>query len=90
MERPGEQQFGITNNLTQRTKEHERSGWYLLDCIGPSDGNLVQKTERILKRWLKKQIGTVPGTKENWYMNDLDIQSLKELKEKCELEIDIF
>ena len=41
MSREGEQQFGITNFLDQRMKQHNSFGWQLIDKTGPHDGKLV-------------------------------------------------
>ena len=90
MRRTGEQQFGISNNLAQRLKAHAKANWELVDQVGPIDGKKVYETERILKRWLKDEIGTVPGTKENWFISDLEVQSLADLREKSGLDIEIF
>ena len=90
MRRTGEQQFGISNNLAQRLKAHAKANWELIDQVGPIDGKKVYETERILKRWLKDEIGTVPGTKENWFISDLEVQSLADLRKKSGLDIEIF
>ena len=37
-----------------------------METVGPIYGDIAYKTERTLKDWLKKEIGTVKGTTENW------------------------
>ena len=90
MQRPGEQQIGITNDLKRRMAHHYRFGWQELDLIGPSNGELVYKTERLLKRWLIENVGCTPGTTENWATSALEVNSLAELKTRCGIEIDLF
>ena len=90
MQRPGEQQFGITNDLPARIKTHERNGWTLLEHIGPASGDLVYKTELIFKKWLKKHIGIMDGTTENWATTSMEVNSLAELKARSGIETDLF
>ena len=90
MEREGEQQFGITNHIKDRMKYHRSQGWKELKRTGPHDGYEVQETEKRLKKWLKKKIGVVEGTTENWYISNLEVHSLAELKEKSGIETSIF
>lgn len=89
MERPGEQQIGITNNLKQRIRQHERNGWYLLDQVGPSDGRLVLETETALKRWMRQAVQLLDGTDENWATSEMEVSSLAELKAKSSLQTDL-
>jgi len=90
MKRTGEQQFGITNFLTQRIDFHKRFNWNVIAITGPHDGAEVFETERKLKRWLKKEIGLVPDKTENWYTSKMEVHSLAELKEKSGIETSIF
>ena len=80
MAKPGEQQIGITNDIEARRYHHGRSGFVELDSIGPLPGKEVQLLERKFKQWLKKNVQICPGTQENWYTNELEVQSLKELR----------
>ena len=64
--------------------------WQELDLIGPSKGELVYKTERLLKRWLKENIGCTPGTTENWATTALDVKSLAELKLRSGVDTNLF
>ena len=57
MQRPGEQQLGITNVLSDRLRKHESNGWMLLEHAGPASGKKVFDTEKAFKKWLKKEIG---------------------------------
>ena len=90
LSRPGEQQFGITNNIQQRLEHHSRNGWREVEITGPHPGEEVWNTERALKKWLKRKVKVVPGTTENWYEKDMSIWSLKALKELSGIETSIF
>jgi len=90
MERPGEQQLGITNNLTTRMRTHRRNGWVLLEHSEPSKGQKVFDTEAAFKKWLKKEIGLMEGTTENWSTTSMEVKSLAELKARSGIETDIF
>ncbi len=90
MKRPNEQQFGITNNLDKRIKVHARFDWHKIDSTGPHDGQEVLDTENLIKKWLKKEVGLVPGKTENWFTTTLEVHSLAELKEKSGIETSIF
>jgi len=90
MTRPGEQQFGITNKLKDRMSYHSRHGWTELEVVGPFLGRRVLDTETMFKRWLKSQVGCVPGTSENWFTSDFEVSSLKELKARSGVETDLF
>ena len=90
MSRPGEQQFGITNNLKKRIQTHALSNWKLLDHKGPFSGELVYELESELKKWLRKKIGTISGTTENWNVSKLEVLNLVDLKEKSKIKNDLF
>ena len=90
MERPGEQQIGITNDLETRIKTHQGRGWNLMETVGPIYGDTAYKTERTLKDWLKKEIGTVKGTTENWVTSAMEVRSLADLKARSGVETDLF
>jgi predicted GIY-YIG superfamily endonuclease len=90
MQRPGEQQLGITNELDVRMKTHERNGWVLLEHTEPASGQKVLDTEKAFKQWLKKEIGLVKGTTENWSTTLMEVQSLAELKARSGIETDLF
>ena len=90
MERNGEQQFGITNDLPRRLSRHNAEGWNEIEFAGPNDGKKVFETERQLKKWLKKEIGLVPDKQENWYTSKMKVHSLAELKKKSGIETSIF
>ena len=90
MERPGEQQIGITNDIVTRLQTHQRNGWYLLDKVGPLPGEKVLKTESQLKRWIKSTVGLAGTTRENWSSSNLEVSNLKELKGISGIETDIF
>jgi len=91
MQRPGEQQLGITNVLTDRLRTHERKGWTLLEhTTEPALGQKVLDTEKAFKKWLKKEIGLIKGTAENWSTTRMEVQSLAELKARSGIETDLF
>ena len=90
MQRPGEQQLGITNVLSDRLRKHESNGWMLLEHAGPASGQKVFDTEKVFKKWLKKEIGLIKGTTENWSTTKMEVQSLAELKARSGIETDLF
>lgn len=91
MERPGEQQLGITNNLDVRVRSHERNGWNLLDRTHePALGQKVLDIETAYKKWLKKEIGLIKGTTENWSSAVMEVQTLAQLKARSGIATDLF
>jgi hypothetical protein len=91
MERPGEQQLGISNVITERLRTHESNGWSLIEhTTVPSKGQKVLDTEKAFKKWLRKEIGLMEGTTENWSTTKMEVQSLAELKERSGIETDLF
>ena len=91
MQRPGEQQLGISNVLTDRLRTHESNGWSLIEhTTVPSRGQKVLDTENAFKKWLKKEIGLMEGTTENWSTTKMEVQSLAELKARSGIETDLF
>jgi hypothetical protein len=88
--RPGEQQFGITNVPHRRLHTHKTYGWQELEVVGPFPGDQVLALEKKLKRWLRKEVGLVPGTHENWFTASLEVQSLAELKARSGVETGLF
>tara|TARA_B100001250_G_C19654468_1_gene724193 strand:+ start:547 stop:732 length:186 start_codon:yes stop_codon:yes gene_type:complete len=61
-----------------------------MDKIGLYSGQEVLETEVKLKTWLKKEVGLIPGSTENWYTSKMEVHSLSELKEKSGIETSIF
>ena len=91
MERPGEQQLGISNVLTERLRTHELNGWNLIEHTSvPSRGQKVLDTEKAFKKWLKDEVGVIDGTTENWSTTKMEVQSLAELKARSGIETDLF
>ena len=91
MQRPGEQQLGISNVLNDRLRTHERNGWSIVEHTPvPSKGQKVLDTEKAFKKWLKKEIGLMEGTTENWSTTKMEVQSLAELKVRSGIETDLF
>lgn len=90
MERPGEQQFGVTNDPPKRLGVHANNGWTEIEIVGPHDGDLILRTENQLKTWLKATFGNLPGTRENWLTTDLEIRSLAELKSVSGITTNLF
>ena len=91
MQRPGEQQLGISNVITDRLRTHESNGWNLIEHTSvPSSGQKVLDTEKAFKKWLRKEIGLMEGTTENWSTTKMEVQSLAELKARSGIETDLF
>ena len=90
LKREGEQQLGVTNSLESRLQTHSRSGWSVVEIVGPADGELVVSTEKQFKRWLKQTVGLVPNTEENWFTSKLEVRSLAELKAKSGVQTELF
>ena len=91
LERPGEQQLGVTNYLEERLTFHAKNNWTEVDKpVGPRDGKLVLETEKLFKQWLKAEGVLVTGTHENWFTSKLEVRSLAELKEKSGVETELF
>jgi DNA-directed RNA polymerase subunit RPC12/RpoP len=87
MGRHGEQQIGITVNIDRRQRQHARHGWTLLDSIGPMPGEVAYRLESQLKLWLRDNIGTLPGTTENWSTAHLEVPDLRGLLHGAGLEM---
>ena len=90
MQRPEEQQFGITNDIKKRIQHHASFGWHEIDTSGPHNGEEVFETEKKLKNWLKKEVGVIPHRTENWYTSKMEVNSLAELKEKSGIDTPLF
>ena len=90
MERPGEQQFGITNDIKERMTHHRHDGWTEMEIVGPYPGEKVLDLETCLRRWLARNIETIAGTKENWSTVKLEVCSLAELKRVSGVETEWF
>jgi hypothetical protein len=88
--RPGEQQLGITNNKEKRLRNHSAFGWQVLEVVGPFPGVQVLASEKKLKKWLRREVGLVPGTHENWFTARMEVRSLAELKGRSGVETDLF
>lgn len=61
-----------------------------MEVLGPRDGVEIQKAEAFLKKWLRKEIGIVPGTTENWQIANLQVRSIAELQKLSGLPADAF
>ncbi len=90
LSRPGEQQVGVSNEPEIRLKNHARNGWNEVEVVGPFPGDQVLATEKAFKKWLRKEVGLVSGTHENWFTARLEVQSLAELKARSGVETDLF
>ena len=53
-------------------------------------GKTILDTEEAFKKWLKKEIGVMDGTTENWSTTKMEVQSLAELKARSGIEADLF
>ena len=81
-------QIGITNDPERRLREHNKSGWELLELRGPMDGHLTQQWETAILRMLKakgadlsnsKIAGKFDGYSEAWSKSTFEAKSIKEL-----------
>lgn len=90
LERPGEQQLGVTNELEVRLGAHARNGWQEVEVTGPHPGEKVFEVEKALKKWLRLEVGLVPGKHENWFTTALEVRSLAELRQRSGVETDLF
>jgi hypothetical protein len=90
LQRPGEQQLGITNFWEKRFRIHSQFGWSEVEVVGPFPGDQVLDLENKLKQWLRREVGLVPGTHENWFTARLEVNSLAELKAVSGVETDLF
>tara|TARA_B100001250_G_C19404194_1_gene616085 strand:- start:161 stop:364 length:204 start_codon:yes stop_codon:yes gene_type:complete len=64
IERTDGEQLGITNNLNQTMTHHSSFVWRQVEVFGSFSVGIVLDTKKVLKRWLKKEIGLVKGTSE--------------------------
>jgi uncharacterized OB-fold protein len=86
--RHGEQQVGITTNLTKRLASHRLKGaWEVVDTHGPIGGEQAQHIERQIKVWLRDCVGRIRGTHENWSTANLEVESLSDLAERAGVEL---
>jgi len=82
MQRQDDQQIGITNNPANRFYKHFSNGWQLIESQGPADARQIHARELAIKRWIRKTIGCVEGTRENWHKSNLCVSSIAELEWK--------
>ena len=82
MQRPGEQQIGISNVPQQRLAVHHSNGWELIEIRGPGDGLEVREIEAHFKLWLRSNSRLVEGASESWSSSSLSITSLLDLWER--------
>lgn len=84
-------QIGITNLPKRRIREHQNSGWKVIEIRGPMDGHLTQDWETAILRMLKangadlsnSQIaGKFDGYSEAWSKAKFDAESIFFLMEK--------
>lgn len=82
-----EQQFGITNVPESRLSTHRRSGWEVLDVVGPADGVWVAEVEDSLKAFFldkgllyrRNRMEKFDGYTESWDASKVRYQTLSEL-----------
>jgi hypothetical protein len=88
-------QIGITNIPKQRIKQHEKTGWKLLDLFGPADGLLIREWENSIINYLRKKginsppvdiAGTFVGITESWIETDYQIYTLRKLMNEVKSE----
>jgi hypothetical protein len=87
-------QIGITNNLDQRTKEHKKRGWLVIEVRGPIDGLLAMRWETAILQMLREQgadlsnekiAGKFDGYSEAWSKSTFSVSSIKKLMEVTEI-----
>ena len=87
-------QIGITNTPDRRLKEHQKTGWELLEMRGPMDGHLTQQWETAILRMLKakgadlsnsKIAGKFDGYSEAWSKSTFEVNTIKELMRLTEV-----
>ena len=72
-----QRQYGITNNLTKRMRQHKRHGWVLLDRLDDVDGAAIQALESRIKSAMRTEgiyrsvYDGSSGTTEAWSAADL-------------------
>ena len=86
MSRTGEQQFGVTNDLSTRVRTHQRDGWTVDDVVGPLQGQEAWDQERVLKALLRDNNIAIPGTTESWQTADLAVATLNDLLQRATAE----
>lgn len=81
-------QIGITNNPEQRTNQHGKRGWEILEIMGPQDGRKIRNYETEILRFLRRSgadignkdiAGKFNGYTEAWVKESYPVGSLKEL-----------
>jgi hypothetical protein len=78
--RHGEQQFGITSQPENRLGAHAIVGWTtVLDVQGPRAGDTVREAERLVKKWLRVNVGVLPRNTEAWSTANLEVTNLRQL-----------
>ena len=80
----------VTSDTATRLRHHAVYGWVEVEVVGPFPGEVVLETEKSFKRWLRKEVGLVPATHENWFTARLEVKSLAELKALSGVETDLF
>jgi hypothetical protein len=81
-------QIGITNVPKNRVREHERSGWEIIEIRGPGNGEATYKMEQAIRRSLMRRgvelgpthiAGKFSGYTESWVRDQFVASSLQEL-----------
>ena len=75
---------------SSRSSTHRRNGWQEVQMVGPFPGDQVLDLEKKLKKWLRREVGLVPGTHENCFTAKLEVNSLDELEAVSAVETDLF
>jgi hypothetical protein len=83
------QQFGITNKPDDRISKHQKSGWELLDVMGPADGYSIREIESALKNFFQDKGFLLPrdypdkfdGYSESWRSDELSFSTCAEMLE---------
>jgi hypothetical protein len=82
-------QIGISNYPKQRLRHHERSGWTVLDIIGPFEGDLCYAWEKSIISFIRElgakeptNMGRFEGFTESWSIAEYKINTISELRER--------
>jgi hypothetical protein len=82
-------QIGISNYPKQRLRHHERSGWSILDVIGPFAGDVCYEWEKSIILFVRSMgakepsnTGRFEGFTESWATSDLKVATISDLRSR--------
>jgi hypothetical protein len=79
--------IGISNSINKRLAVHRSSGWKVIDCEGPFNGDLIRMTESAIKKMVREVAETAliagfshfDGITESWVTESLPLFTIREL-----------